>query len=857
MANINNLLYTDTFKTWFDTTNSIINSVNGITVYNILAGDGIGVTSTNGVFTISHGSNVTGGVTFNGSVSFNGTVTFAKTPTTSATTITVSPKIVGLTAGNVVRISATGLTLAKADSRPNSEVLGVIIDQTSSAHVVAVNGTISNSVFTNTIANALGVVGGTLIGGQPYFLDPTVAGGITAFEPNTYGQVSKPIILGITGDAGAILQYRGQEIAGITAGLTAELDNKIIVSVDYSGNIHGTPITTRCANINGASYPILVGQPVWLIPTATGDLDESSELNFWDLGHCHMFGRVNGGNSFLAAYTSVGDGWGTQANASPQKQLYGLISKILVDDRTNKIWVFEITKPGGSFVTTYADLVNPSSALQFYNPSILNGGPFFLAAQTDDGSRAGFFQNFMYCPSSAPDAFTSVNYDGLNYLSVTPIGDVNQSLNIYLDPLAGRHKLVTISGYTAGLTYGSCAITDITDITEGESGGGGGGGAGRKIYGLTGALEYDNLIPNGSFSIWQRGITGISTSNLESLAAWSFADCWWGISSQTITGITFNASRQGITYNQTDIPGSPLYYVNVSTKYGTVSNAYDRPRLENIRRGARLLQGQQATVSFWAKTDTVGATMDLVYTRYPESIDATKYADVAPYQTIITSGVTLNSLWSNYKYTFTVNAINNSQQGFPLTDTDEGWFGLAFEFPSSTATISIAQVQLEAGSSVTPIVYMSPDKELAACKPYYLRTYDWDQANAYSGTSRINEYTLQVGNLLTQRLYTIPFPVRMVANPNNTSWVTLYSPSGQTGDAYNVNANADMRNSANGTVNLPWNSSTFRTCAQSGNITVNSVTRDGMVVSINNGATHLDTLKFHYVVDANIPFTTF
>jgi hypothetical protein len=58
---IPNLNTSDTFKTWFDRTNTVISEVNGITIHNLLAGDGIGVTSASNVFTVSHGSLVATG----------------------------------------------------------------------------------------------------------------------------------------------------------------------------------------------------------------------------------------------------------------------------------------------------------------------------------------------------------------------------------------------------------------------------------------------------------------------------------------------------------------------------------------------------------------------------------------------------------------------------------------------------------------------------------------------------------------------------------------------------------------------------------------------------------------------------
>ncbi len=150
-----------------------------------------------------------------------------------------------------------------------------------------------------------------------------------------------------------------------------------------------------------------------------------------------------------------------------------------------------------------------------------------------------------------------------------------------------------------------------------------------------------------------------------------------------------------------------------------------------------------------------------------------------------------------------------------------------------------------------PAIYMPPEKELERCKPYYLRTYDWDQATGFTGTSRLNEESVQLGNLQTQKNYLVKFSTETVINPS----VNLYSPStGQTGDAFNENTGKDMRYSGDGLVNLPWDANTSRTTSAwpTPNITVTSATRNGMVVNISNGATHLDTLKFHYVADADL-----
>jgi len=211
------------------------------------------------------------------------------------------------------------------------------------------------------------------------------------------------------------------------------------------------------------------------------------------------------------------------------------------------------------------------------------------------------------------------------------------------------------------------------------------------------------------------------------------------------------------------------------------------------------------------------------------------------------SGITLTTSWSEYNYTFTP-----AVAGFTLGATASGWFALGFEFPSSTATVSLAQVQLELGSSVSEYPYISPETELQRCKPYYLRTYDWDQANGFVGTSTLNEYNLQLGNLITQKNYIVKFPITMIKDPT----VVLYSPdTGQVGDAFNVNTGKDMRYSgADFKTNLPWDLNTSRTTTAwpTPNITVVSATKNGMNVNVSNGATHLDTLRFHYVADSDL-----
>jgi hypothetical protein len=322
-----------------------------------------------------------------------------------------------------------------------------------------------------------------------------------------------------------------------------------------------------------------------------------------------------------------------------------------------------------------------------------------------------------------------------------------------------------------------------------------------------------------------------------------------------LVGLTATVQKQSFDASQITVPGSPRYWVETKQSYSSAAGLNYRPRLENIQRGARLLQGQQATITFWAYAGICGATMDLVYNQYQDNTAAYVFindaSDAVAARTSIASGVALNTVWNKYSYTFTTNA-----QGAVTDDTEEGWYGIGFEFPGSGVTLAIAQVKLELGSDVADYVYEYPETVLEKCKPYYFRTYDWDQSTGYTGTSRLNEQYLPLGNLLSQDIYDVAFSVEMVQTPT----VTLYSPTGEPNEAYNVTKKADMRyprcEGCPIHVNLPWDTSTVRTSSPSGNITVPNTTKNGMQLKINNGATHLDVLKFHYVADADIKIKT-
>jgi hypothetical protein len=844
---INNLIYSDTFKKWFDTTNSVISEVNGITVYNILAGDGIGITSSSNVFTINHGSVVSGGVTFSGNVNFTGLVSFTTNPiSNSATVISVTPKVSGLTAGNVVRIDSGGLTLAKADSAVNSEVLGIVVSETATANVVALSGLIENNLFNKTISNSLGLSGATLFAGQAYFLSAITAGTITPNEPESYGTVSKPIILGVTAEAGSFLTYRGILLEGISAGITAELDNKIIVELDYAN----TDSTT--------GNSVKLGDPVCFYK------DESDSENLLNSVKSILktYGKLNNSSNQCAFIPDMSVWANTQVLRG--KEFLGLVSKII--SNAGSKYILEVTLPGGSFTTTISELDS-----SFY----------FDTATT----------NYLNLNSSAK-LVTAIS--GSKFINLIHANDGFNTVKIVL--VSSGNSVVGFGGEPSPPVYVSS--------------------------GLTAPTEYYNLLPNGAFTVWQRPAptrssvytTSYTTDYLlqpnERVTSDAFgnytyftfkyidplADRWFAIRNlshyvytsggRTYTGLTSGSQiiRKTFDSNQAEVSGSPLYYIDCKFNYNLspVSSLSLRPRIENIQPNARLAQGQRVTFSFWGKSDVLGATLDLIYNRYkasyPDEAGFTADLEGRTNLTQSSNGITLGLSWAQYKRSFDV-----APTGWTLSPSDLGWFGVGFEFPSSTATISLAQTQMQLGNEVSPPISISYDQELKRCKELYQTSFEpgITYINTGAQTDRFGSANREATSKTLGQIQVSPkvslfyYPITMSLTPLGSD-SNIFCP--KTGRLYGVfirNLNkTDLEIKITDNQGLPWQNTTFgtvntkyRTVGNSnGNLTSNfSINNSNypptkqfaQLVSINNTVIMFDDILFDYVIDADITSSTY
>lgn len=853
MATINQLSYTDTFKTWFDRTNSIISTVNGITAYNLLAGDGIGITSSSNIFTISHGTLVNTGVTFAGNVKFNGTVSFASSPTVSNVVIGVTPKTSGITAGNIVRINGGGLTLAKADSSINSEVLGIVVGEDASSNIVAVAGAINNTTFASTIANILGVTGGTLAAGQVYFLSPTTAGKVTTTEPTTINQVSKPILLGITTNQAAILPYRGSLI-GISAGLSGGYigDSKIIVTVDYTTVDPSYPPTEM--SILSLAAPDGSSVKVGDIVSIFSDYVNTNYTDVWNSGivsdTVKLYGKCNNSsttNTFIydATYQMYPNTVGAPTLSSDGYM--GMISRIVQNDTANKILTVEITLPGGIFEVNSSDL--DSNLWQ----DVLNTNSQFV--------------NFTFDRTIQPVTSTTLSNNDKNEWGKLIKTTNNKVIIAVYDPNTKIPKTEYLSDITKQIQ--TVATNPVVPTNN-------------------------NLLINPTFAVQQynQGITLTNSPTSEYVTpiidGWYFTSCGITYTNLSVSGTTGNTIDLKVNYTL-----DPLNYpwrtfmTRDSSPSSVTGAAYSnislvmKPAIENIQ----LISNETYPDCPYYFTFTVqtGATVDSSFsgiTVYPfvntysktpptsgytcgitgemafRGIVKTVYIPANQTTTVATSVPSVassaafskltginnsNGIWFPHGTTLSVSQITNYHG-------TNNWMSFGVAFDPSTVSVKVTTTRLTRGSYAPSTNYFyDANYEYNKCKPYYQRSYPVNVSTGTSSTTPTFTRIL-VGNINTYPYALINFPIQMCRDP---IYCQVYSLAGISGEAKNNNCNVDTYQTGGLLKNVPWDLTGVRTAfTQGNNIGIGGMDKNGFYIELNGGIETLDTIDFHWVADS-------
>jgi hypothetical protein len=262
-----------------------------------------------------------------------------------------------------------------------------------------------------------------------------------------------------------------------------------------------------------------------------------------------------------------------------------------------------------------------------------------------------------------------------------------------------------------------------------------------------------NLIHNALFNVQQRG-AGPWTANLAyTVDRWRIDR---NLDTMTVTAsVLTDTHRAQIGDEEARYALTCVFTGNATAPaYSSVSHM-----IENVRR----LANDTLTVSFYASA-SAALKLGLSLTQW----FGTGGSPSAP---VVSAGknVTLSTTWARYSLTFTVPSIAGKVIGTANDDntifnfwyssgTDNG--GQAGTIGIQSGTINIWGVQMEQGSTATPLEKLDATTQLQQCQRFYVVS---TQYLAGSGTASVT-----VGHSVT-------LPVTMRVPPPTVTWATLGS----------------------------------------------------------------------------------
>lgn len=335
---------------------------------------------------------------------------------------------------------------------------------------------------------------------------------------------------------------------------------------------------------------------------------------------------------------------------------------------------------------------------------------------------------------------------------------------------SGGAEIVLTTGANASdilelWTVGSWASADHYTKTEAD--------AKYSLIG-TGAGKIKNALINGNFDIWQRGIA--FTGDEYTADRWN---AWAG------SGGTHAISRQTFTLGQTAVPDNPMYYWRqVLSGVGTDSAGFEQ-RIESVR----IYNGDQVTVSFWAKVGSaISGNVRLVQNFGTSGSPSSEVK-------LTEQSISLTTSWVLFTKTFTVPSISGKTLGDDINDylSVQIYIGDDATAPASTYTLDVSRVQIELGTSATDWERRPINEIIASCQRYFEKSYDLD---VDPGTvTPAGHYIDRAPGTITDYLY-VSMPTSKRTNPS----ITLYSTNdGASGNWYD---NSGGTNRSVGSINV-------------------------------------------------------
>jgi hypothetical protein len=265
-----------------------------------------------------------------------------------------------------------------------------------------------------------------------------------------------------------------------------------------------------------------------------------------------------------------------------------------------------------------------------------------------------------------------------------------------------------------------------------------------------------NKIINGDFGIWQRGIIFTPTDG-------SFvADRWRNYFNGS--GSTRQYRQQTFTPGAAPVAGyESAYFLRLNQSVAGSGGTYNEilTSLEDVR----ILAGQTATISFWAKAAAPTVMPSIVF----RQVFGSGGGESALVNTTVTSNISLSTSWTRYAYTFLVPSISEKTLG---ATPNTSYVQIINNLPlNSTFTIDFWGFQIESGSVATSFQTATGtvQGELAACQRYYYTlpyNYNAERQNPYTDFLIMN-----TADQTSWARGVVQFPVTMRTSP------TLQAPT--------------------------------------------------------------------------------
>ena len=469
---------TATFYDWFQKENNdIIAKLNLIKAYGVTSGDGVlATTASNGTVTVSIGG--TSGV-IQSNLTFNGDITFNKNVNVPNNIIQISgitSGTSGYTFGTPIRVflngTIPGYTAARANNQDNAEVFGFISSRGNTFSNIAIDGRITGDFS--------GIYGKGLSAGTVYFLDPGTAGKITDQEPVVTGYVSKPVFLGLSGDAAMVLTYRGNYLNAALTSYGSSGSNQIAISLDTT--------SYPTANTN-----ILVGDVLSYAPGFNVNAGNRVNYNGWFHSRDNILENKYIVGVVIDKYTSGSN----------------LIITIQLSGYTN---VYKTQTNGGLYLTSDFDLSNRSVYPQLINTTSNPGSNTLIATVYDDASDSSIINilpGTVTTTSTQAASFTSGGSSTIDNLLI------NGNFEVWQRSENGKNVSYT--------TTGNAPFADMWRRRDGIT-----GGVGTKNYYIT----------RQAFSSYQTDVQGNPNYYVDIKALGLSANAYPGLVSGNFPGYT-------------------------------------------------------------------------------------------------------------------------------------------------------------------------------------------------------------------------------------------------------------------------------------------------------------------------------